>query len=536
MVSLQTSKGTFTMNLLLPRSANSSFCLFGAKKLGQLVFAVSLTLVAALTTISNESAWANPGERLFIDQGLPSEMEAKIFRQRVPAKNIFRERFVRVNLNLLKEPDALKGKALNTKIPFTGAVKLNLFGDTEYNVVLNSAQRTDSGTRFTGYIEGQPDSEVMLFAGVGSDHGMLGTILTGSGPVHDKNHFLNGADSYRIICSQDSSCTVVQEKPTPLGRDEVIEEGPKPSVPNGFSPQAVLTIPDSGAVIDVLVLYTFSAASNAGGLESLLRQINNAGAITNQVYANSGIPLTLNIVDKRAINDQANIDETTGVGAPIFTNSSSALNYIKTDPAIAKLRDDYSADLVSLVLSDNLFSNSVVGIALTPGSIPNRTTTSDTAFSVVSQETIDTTGVYVFAHELGHNMAARHEIGGSGTTSSPYQYNFAHVESGLGVATVMYSGSNSAYPTVTTRIPYFSNPAIKVQNATIGKTYVNNGPNSPQGEDNHKVLDDNRVEVANYRAKKNELNDCTSPPPVGAAPSIPNSKYPWQFSAINLPK
>jgi hypothetical protein len=232
MISLQTSKGTFTMNLLLPRSANSSFCLFGAKKLGQLVFAVSLTLVAALTTISNESAWANPGERLFIDQGLPSEMEAKIFRQRVPAKNIFRERFVRVNLNLLKEPDALKGKTLNTKIPFTGAVKLNLFGDTEYNVVLNSAQLLLGGNvMFSGYIEGLAESRVALFSDSTS---MLATVWTGSGSVKNKDHFFDGADSYRVTCFTDSSCTVVQEKPTPLGHDEVIEESPSPksSVPN----------------------------------------------------------------------------------------------------------------------------------------------------------------------------------------------------------------------------------------------------------------------------------------------------------------
>jgi hypothetical protein len=221
------------VNLFLPKFANSSSYLFGAGKLGRLVFATSLTLMVAFTTTRNKPVWANPnGERLFIDQDLPSEMEAKRFRQRVPAKNIFRERFVRVNLNLLKEPDTLKGKALNTKIPFTGAVKLNLFGDTEYNVVLNSAQRTDSGTRFTGYIEGLPDSDVMLFAGVGSDHGMIGTISTGSGPIHDKYHFLNGADYYRITCSQDSSCIVSQQKPIPLGRDEV-EENPSPPPPRG---------------------------------------------------------------------------------------------------------------------------------------------------------------------------------------------------------------------------------------------------------------------------------------------------------------
>jgi hypothetical protein len=219
------------MNLVLPKFANPSSHLSGLRKLGQRAFAISLTLVTAFANVSNEPVWANPDERLFNDQDLPSEMEAKSFRQRVPDKDIYRERYVRVNMNLLKEPDVLKGKAFNTKVPFVGSVKLNLFVGTEYNVVLNSAQRVLGGSvMFLGYIEGLPESRVALFADSTS---MSGTVWTGSGPVHDKYHFFNGADSYRITCSQDSSCIVSQEKPTPLGHDDIEEDPvPLPSVPN----------------------------------------------------------------------------------------------------------------------------------------------------------------------------------------------------------------------------------------------------------------------------------------------------------------
>jgi peptidyl-Asp metalloendopeptidase len=454
------------MNLVLPEFANSSSQLSGLRKLSQRAFAISLILVTAFAIVSNEPVWASPGEKLFNDQDLPSEMEAKRSSQKVPSKNIFRERYVRVNLNLLREPDILKGKDFNVAVPFGGAVKLNLFADTEYNVVLNSAQRTDSGsTMFLGHVEGSSDSRVALFAGNGI---MTGTITTGSGPVRDKNHFLNGADAYRIICFEDISCIISQEKPTPLGHDEVREVSPSPksSTPNGLSPQSVLVIPDSGDVIDVLVLYTLKAVDDAKGLQALLNQITNAANLTNLIYANSGIPLTINIVGKVQINDQKNINEVTKVGTPLFTDYISALSYIEADPTIAHIRDDYSADLVSLVLSNDLFSNGAGGLADIPVSIPKRTTTSGLAFSVVSQSQIDATGEYALAHELAHNMGARHEIGGSATANSPYPYNFAHVETGLGFATVMFSGNNPAYPTVTTRIPYFSNPNIKYNGVT----------------------------------------------------------------------
>jgi hypothetical protein len=523
------------MNLALSRLTNHRSCLFVLQNIGKQAFAISLTLVLAFTVNGNESGWASPnGERLFNDQDLPSEMEAKRSSQKVPSKNIFRERYVRVNLNLLREPDILKGKDFNVAVPFGGTVKLNLFADTEYNVVLNSARRMQSGrTMFLGYIEGRPESEVWLFADSGS---MTGTVSTGSGSIRDKNHFFNGADAYRIICFEDLSCIISQEKPTPLGHDEVKEVSPSPksSVSNGLSTEAVLVTPDSGDVIDVLVLYTLKAVDDAKGLKPLLDQVDKAAAQANQIYANSGISLTIRIVGKVQINDQKNVNEITKVGTPLFADYMSALNYVETDPTIARIRDDYSADLVSLVLSNDLFSNGAGGLADIPVSIPKRTTTSALAFSVINQRQIDAIGEYALAHELAHNMGARHEIGGSATANSPYQYSFAHVESGLGFATVMFSGNNPAYTSITTRIPYFSNPAIKVQGATIGKAYVA-GPNSPQGEDNHKVLDDNRLEIANYRAKKNDLNDCISPP-VGVAPSIQQSKYPWQFSTINLSK
>jgi peptidyl-Asp metalloendopeptidase len=219
--------------------------------------------------------------------------------------------------------------------------------------------------------------------------------------------------------------------------------------------------------INVMVVYTASAASAAGNIAS---KIQLAVDETNQSYVNSGINITMN----RVYTGQITYSET-------GRSFSTHVNYLKgtTDGQmdnVHSLRNTYAADVVVLVVNDSEACGIAAGIGSTAAS----------AFAVAHYSCI--TGYYSFGHEVGHLQGARHDRYVDGTLS-PYQYGHGFIPSTKNWRTVMAYGNNCGN---CTRIQWWSNPL---------KTYPATGQvmGTATYEDNARVLNLTAPSIALYR-------------------------------------
>jgi len=173
--------------------------------------------------------------------------------------------------------------------------------------------------------------------------------------------------------------------------------------------------------VDLVIGYTQGFAAANGGNSGAVTRLNYLVDVANAAYVNSGISATARLVATVPVtytdtntNDDA-LAKLTGYDA----NSNSS---IPTDPAFNALRaarDQYGADLVSLVRTFNTPENGGCGIAWLIGGGQSGVAQSDSDFgySVVSDgRDTGTDGKSYFcldetlAHELGHNMGAAHDL------------------------------------------------------------------------------------------------------------------------------
>lgn len=232
----------------------------------------------------------------------------------------------------------------------------------------------------------------------------------------------------------------------------------------------VSTAADSGAEIDVMIVYSNQTAAAAG--TAIGAQIQQAIDSANKAYANSAIATRLRLVHYQ----QVAYAESGDFNTDLNRLTSSGDGYMDD---VHTLRKSHGADLVSLFIENGQYC----GLAWVGPS-------AGYAFSVVNRGCA--TSNLSFAHELGHNFGALHDPYVD-ASNYPYAFGHGHANPTQRWRTVMaYNNACAAAGTSCTRIAYFSNP-----NQTYGS------PASPLGtastSDNARVHNQNAYSVANFK-------------------------------------
>ena len=224
--------------------------------------------------------------------------------------------------------------------------------------------------------------------------------------------------------------------------------------------------------VDVALGYTPGFASELGGNSQAVTRLQHLVDLTNQAYANSGIGARIRLVRAVAVTYADATDNNDALAQ--LSGYDSETGYIPVDPAFNALRaarDQYGADLVSLVRRFRTPQNQGCGVAWLIGANQTGISNSDApwGYSVVSDdldrgdldETDDKTYVCrkeTLAHELGHNMGQAHNSEDSDGTSGVHSYSYGYREaSTTGFFTVMaYRLADSSQKP----IRYFASPSV----------------------------------------------------------------------------
>jgi hypothetical protein len=266
---------------------------------------------------------------------------------------------------------------------------------------------------------------------------------------------------------------------------------------------------DNGSIIDVLVLYTPAARSAQGGATAIRNLINLAVAEANQSYANSGIAPRLSLV----YAGETNYTESTSMNTDLTRLQNASDGYFNE---VQALRDQYKADLVSVIVNSGMYCGIAYHMAQVGAAFR------EYAYSVVSRSCA--TGYYSFAHELGHNLGARHDwFVDSGVT--PNSYSHGYVDAAARWRTIMaYDNDCTSRGFNCTRLPYWSNPGVMYGGRPTG---ILSGTNAtcrlsdlyhpPCDADDHRTLNETAYTVANFRVRSSSTPPPT-PRPVGQYP------------------
>ncbi|GGA87982.1 hypothetical protein GCM10011521_28020 [Arenimonas soli] len=211
-------------------------------------------------------------------------------------------------------------------------------------------------------------------------------------------------------------------------------------------------------LVDVGVLYTPALLQSWGSADAVRARIAFLEEATNQAYADSQAELRIRVVAAQLVdyvarndNGQALVDMSTESDLPVRA-------------AVHRLREQHGADLVAMLRDYDPGIQTNCGIAWMGGF-------SGSAFRLEYSYSVSVDlgigggdcGDYVFAHELGHNMGAHHDIETSQGAHGVYPYSRGYrrmLETGEGFYTIM------AYPLASaTELGRFSNPR---QNSCFG--------------------------------------------------------------------
>ena len=281
-------------------------------------------------------------------------------------------------------------------------------------------------------------------------------------------------------------------------------------LPTTVQPAAVAprAEPDDAGIyqVDLLVLYTRLYEQRYGGKAGAQAEVQRLVFLANGYFENTAIPVRYRLV---GIEKYTGIDEA--------SDYFRMLSVVAAEPAVRAWRDRIGADLVGLLRTQDLSAN-LCGLSAGFNNFersdpPENVVPERDGFMVagmgasVDGRSCDDT---VFAHELGHNLAAGHNStahvtslpGGLLTPVQPlYWKSYAHgyecgvTAEGGNYASVMSYGTLASG--LSARGDFFSSPRLLLDGMPCGAEGV---PGSEATEaDNARVITEAAPYVAGYR-------------------------------------
>ena len=194
---------------------------------------------------------------------------------------------------------------------------------------------------------------------------------------------------------------------------------------------------DPGAEMHLLAMYTPQARDAEGGVAQIEALIQAAVDNANTALINSDMIGRYVLVHTALANynDSGNL--------------STDLNWVDSDAAVAALRNQHGADMVSLVVNSG--GCGIGYVQRSPGS-----SFASFAFQVTVRDCA--VGNLTFAHEHGHNLGFEHDpANGPSPSIASYPWSFGYYIGGGSARTVMaYPAPCSSCP----RVMHFSNPGV----------------------------------------------------------------------------
>jgi len=448
-------------------------------------------------------------------------------RARAADPAVIRSRLVTIDISALQaarpaDPSATAGPSL----------LLNLFDDLAYNAVVDRIDPAVGGFTWVGHIPGFDLSTVTLATvdGVVSGGVVMPeaayTIRYVGGGVHE-------------VAQIDQATFLPEANPVAVSVGGAAATA---------APRGAVVVGDSASTIDVMVLFTPAAAAEAGGTSSIRALINQGISDANTSYSNSGIaqrlnPVYIGEVAYTEVPSDPNDLSHTGITKDLYNlqGGAGALS------GVADFRNGYGADTVSLIIR-NATDYCGIGFMMDPvGSYFERY-----AFNVVSRNCIPG---FTLAHELGHNMGARHDWYMDNSTT-PYTYAHGYIDTQNRFRTVMaYNNACSkGLEFNCTRLPYWSNPAVVspgangsapmgIPGGTKSDCPTDDSSNISCDADDHRVLNNTAFTVANFRQAASPTAPVITTQPVSqtvtagstatfaaAATGNPSPTVRWQMS------
>ncbi len=416
-----------------------------------------LNLVLAITIIFSLGAVSNLAFAQTIEPPLITQVDTSPKNQSNPDivdLGVKRIQFVQVEKNSLDQI----ASSLRLNPQLTKQAQFQVFDNLSFKATFTDQEETlQGGYLLHGYLNTNKEDNITIV----STSGVISALLTVKGIQYQLNS--NSTGQYRFE-------EIDQSQFPSEAEDIVLPENQLDSTSTFDLPPVAL---DTGALIDVMVVYTDDARASAGGTANMVNLINLAISETNTGYSHSGITQRVRLVHTAEVSfDETNFNWEIVLGQ--LTNTDNVIDQVKT------WRNTYAADLVVMIVNDTY--NCGIGWLMNPSS-----TSDSVGFSVVSRTCA--TGYYSLAHEMGHNMGAHHDrANATGQAMYPYSYGYQAPNSSF--RTIMAYNCTSGC----TRINWWSNPDIYYNGIATG--VVSTAINSA---DNRLTLNNTANIVANFR-------------------------------------
>ncbi len=339
-------------------------------------------------------------------------------------------------------------------------LELDLFG-ARVIATRTGFQQRDNGWSWTGAIDGVAGHDVVLSQ---IDGQLAGRVATHAATYELRPSRKGAANLIELDPAAFPPCggaVEAENQPTAMDRD-----APTTDVPEGTPTTS----------IDVMIVYTPQLLANLGGEPQVRAQAQAAVDASNTSFINSQMNARFQLVA---------VLPTTIAEGPAVTSLSTHLSTLRVDALVAAQRNQYGADLVSMLVQDGLGSCGVGYVMRSVGA-----GFASSGFQVTASSCA--VGNLSYAHEHGHNMGMEHDPpNGTSPASASYPWSFGHIVNGSYRTVMAYS---SACTMGCTRRTYFSNPNVSYLAAPSGIVDV---------ADNHRTGNSTAPVIAAFRASTN---------------------------------